>query len=369
MIIGVPKEIKNNENRVAIAPGNVANLVHSGHKIYIEKGAGEGSFFSDEDYAKYGAEIKDTAEEVWAAEMVLKVKEPLKEEYKYFREDLILMTYLHLASDEELTTAVVESGMTAVAYETMVLNGTLPLLAPMSEVAGSYAIQAGAHYLESRHGGKGILLGGVPGVSRGKVVIIGGGKVGEYAARIALGMGAEVTVLDLNPARLAELKNIFQGNVNTVHSDAFNIAREVKDADIVLGSVLIPGKKAPILVTKEMIQSMEPGSVVIDVAIDQGGNFETSDHATTHDDPIYVREGIIHYTVANIPGAVPQTSTLALTNATMRYVTEIANKGIVQAAKDNTTIYTGINAASGKLTNEAVAETSHFDYVEYSELV
>lgn len=369
MIIGIPKEIKNNENRVAIAPGNVSNLVDAGHEVRIETGAGLGSSFTDEDYTKYGATIVDSAEDAWAAELVVKVKEPLESEYKYFREGMILMTYLHLANDDALTDALIESGVTGVAYETMVLNGTLPLLNPMSEIAGSYAIQIGSHYLEKHQGGKGVLLGGVPGVKKGKVVIIGGGTVGENAARIALGMGAYVTMLDVNIERLKDLNNIFGGQVETRFSDSFNIAESVKDADIVVGSVLIPGRKAPILVTKEMIQSMEPGSVVIDIAVDQGGNFETTEHPTTHQDPIYVREGIVHYAVANIPGAVPQTASMALTNATMSYVAQIAAKGIEQAAKDNSTIFTGVNTAKGHLTNEGVAETSKHDFVAYDTLI
>ncbi|KAA9218678.1 MULTISPECIES: alanine dehydrogenase [Aerococcus] len=364
MRIGVPKEIKNHEDRVAMTPANAFNLVQAGHEVFIESSAGVGSSYEDSEYEEVGAKIVSSAKEAWDVDMVVKVKEPLESEYQYLREDLIVMTYLHLADNEPLVDALIENKTTGVAYETMELNGKLPLLNPMSEVAGRTAIQVGAHYLEKTNGGKGKLLGGVPGTQAGKVVIIGGGNVGYNAARMAVGLGANVTILDLNPARLGELDDLFQGRVNTLMSNAYNIANEVKDADVVIGSVLIPGRKAPILVTEDMVKTMEEGSVLIDVAIDQGGNFETSDHATNHDDPVYTKHGIVHYTVANIPGAVPKTATEALTNATMTYVQQIANLGIEEAAKANHTVFTGVNTYKGELTSADVAETSKHDYKE-----
>lgn len=369
MKIGIPKEIKNHEERVSATPGDVHNLVEAGHEVFVQRGAGAGAYLFDEEYEKAGATLVDSAEEAWAQDMVVKVKEPLEEEFKFFRDDLILVTYLHLADNDPLTKALVESGTTAIGYETMEKNGKLPLLQPMSFIAGRYAIQIAAHYLESINGGKGILMGGVPGTQRANVVIIGGGVVGEQAARMAEGMHANVTILDVNPTRLTELSQMFNGHVNTLMSDSYNIAQSVKTADVVIGSVLIPGRKAPTLVTEKMVKSMEPGSVIVDIAIDQGGNVETSDHATTHDDPVYVKHGVIHYTVANVPGAVPNTATHALTNATMPYVTQIANKGVEVASKENPTIATGVNIYQGKLTNEGVAETSGYDFTPLTDLI
>ncbi|WP_419893097.1 alanine dehydrogenase [Oceanobacillus kimchii] len=364
MIIGVPKEIKNNENRVAMTPAGVVHLINAGHTVQIEKGAGLGSNFTDAEYKEAGAELIDSAASVWEnADMIMKVKEPLSSEYKYFRKGLVLFTYLHLAAAPELTKALVDSEVTAIAYETITLNGTLPLLTPMSEVAGRMATQIGAQYLEKSEGGKGILLGGIPGVSRGKVTVIGGGVVGTHAAKIALGLGAEVTIIDLNPVRLRQLDDIFGSSIQTLMSNPYNIAEAVKDSDLVIGSVLIPGRKAPKLVTDEMIQSMQPGSVLVDVAIDQGGNFETVDHPTTHDKPIYVKHDVLHYAVANIPGAVPRTATVGLTNVTVPYAVQIASKGAVKAIQDNPAILSGVNVMNGKVTYEAVAADLGYDFV------
>ena len=332
MRIGVPKEIKNNENRVAMTPAGVVNLVKFGHEVFIEKGAGLGSGFLNEDYESAGAKLVDRAEEAWSMEMVMKVKEPLPSEYQYFREGLILFTYLHLAPEPELTKALIDNKVVGIAYETVQLpNRSLPLLTPMSEVAGRMAAQIGAQFLEKVHGGKGILLSGVPGVQRGTVTIIGGGVAGTNAAKMAIGLGAKVTIIDLNPDRLRQLDDIFGSDVTTLMSNPYNIAEAVKESDLVIGAVLIPGAKAPKLVTEEMIQSMKPGSVVVDIAIDQGGIFETTDRITTHDNPTYMKHGVVHYAVANMPGAVPRTSTIALTNVTVPYAVQIANKGYKQA--------------------------------------
>ncbi|CDQ19145.1 alanine dehydrogenase [Halobacillus karajensis] len=363
MIIGIPKEIKNNENRVAITPSGVVNLIKAGHTIRIETQAGLGSNFTDEEYLAAGAEIVENASEIWSdSEMVMKVKEPLPSEYGYFRKGLILFTYLHLAAEPELTKALVENEVTAIAYETVTVDQKLPLLTPMSEVAGRMATQVGAQYLEKSFGGKGILLSGVPGVSRGKVVIIGGGIVGTNAAKIAIGLGAHVTVLDLNPNRLRELDDQFGSDIQTLMSNPYNIAESVKDADLVVGAVLIPGAKAPKLVTEDMVKEMKAGSVIVDVAIDQGGNFETVDHITTHDNPIYEKHGVLHYAVANIPGAVPRTSTIALTNVTIPYAVQIASKGVTKAVEENKAIEEGVNTANGHLTYEAVARDLGYDY-------
>ncbi|WP_339193395.1 alanine dehydrogenase [Aeribacillus sp. FSL W8-0870] len=370
MIIGVPKEIKNNENRVAITPAGVVQLINAGHKVVIEANAGIGSGFTDEEYKQAGAEIVERASEVWEkAEMILKVKEPLPDEYVYFRKGLILFTYLHLANEPELAKALVENEVTAIAYETITVNNTLPLLTPMSEVAGRMAAQLGAQYLEKSKGGKGILLSGVPGVKRGKVTIIGGGVVGTNAAKIAHGLGADVTIIDLNPARLRQLEDIFGSTVQTLMSNPYNIAESVKDSDLVIGSVLIPGAKAPKLVTEEMVKSMQPGSVIIDVAIDQGGNFETINYATTHDNPIIEKYGVLHYAVANIPGAVPRTATIALTNVTIPYAVQIASKGVIQAIKESEAIKTGVNVMNGNITFKAVAHDLGYDYVPVDEVI
>ncbi|WP_163528823.1 alanine dehydrogenase [Halobacillus ihumii] len=364
MIIGIPKEIKNNENRVAITPSGVVNIMKAGHTVLVEKNAGVGSNFTDEEYKASGATIIESASDVWTkAEMVMKVKEPLPSEYGYFRKGLILFTYLHLAAEPELTKALVDNEVTAIAYETVTVNNTLPLLTPMSEVAGRMASQIGAQYLEKSYGGKGILLSGIPGVNRGKVTIIGGGIVGTNAAKIAVGLGAHVTILDLNPNRLRELDDLFGSDVQTLMSNPFNIAESVKDSDLVIGAVLIPGAKAPKLVSEDMVKSMKPGSVIVDVAIDQGGNFETVDHITTHDDPIYEKHDVLHYAVANIPGAVPRTATIGLTNVTAPYALQIASKGVVKAIEENKAIEQGLNTVNGNLTYEAVARDLGYDYV------
>ncbi|WP_046176414.1 alanine dehydrogenase [Domibacillus indicus] len=356
MRIGIPAEIKNNENRVAITPSGVATLVDSGHEILIEQGAGLGSGFTDSEYARYGAQVLQSAEEVWnRAEMILKVKEPLASEYQYFRKGLLLFTYLHLAAEPELTKALVDSGVTGIAYETVSANGTLPLLSPMSEVAGRMAAQIGAQFLEKNNGGKGVLLGGVPGVKKSRVTIIGGGMVGTNAARIAIGLGADVTIIDLNADRLRRIEEIFGASVQTLMSNPLNIAESVKESDLVIGAVLIPGAKAPKLVTEEMVKSMSAGSVIVDVAIDQGGIFETVDRITTHADPTYEKHGVVHYAVANMPGAVPRTSTIALTNVTVPYALQIANKGFEQAIKQNPALESGVNTYSGHITFDAVA--------------
>lgn len=369
MIIGIPKEVKKFENRVAITPNAVKSLVDSGHTVLVEEDAGIGSTFTNESYQKAGAKIKTEVAEIWEAEMVIKVKEPQPSEYKYFHEGLILFTYLHLANEPELTKELQNKNVKAVAYETMVQDGTLPLLNPMSEVAGRFAVQAGARFLEKPSGGKGILIGSVPGVQSGRVVIIGGGSVGLNAAKMAVGLGARVTIIDLNPQRLAELENIFDGQIDTLMSNPANIQKAVREADIVIGSVLIPGAKAPVLVTEEMIKNMEEGSVVIDIAIDQGGNFETSDHATYHDDPVFIKHGVLHYTVANIPGAVPKTSTIALTNISMLYANLIANEGLEKSALADSTIKSGINVYNGAITNRGVADAVGGTYVPVDEVL
>ncbi len=365
MIIGVPKEIKNNENRVAMTPAGVVAIVKAGHQVIIETNAGEGSNFTNEEYKEAGAEIIENASDVWAkADMIMKVKEPLESEYGYFRKGLILFTYLHLAAEESLTKALVENEVTAIAYETITVNNTLPLLSPMSEVAGRMAAQIGAQFLEKSKGGKGILLSGVPGVSRANVTVIGGGMVGTNAAKVANGLGANVTIIDLNPNRLRQLEDIFGSSVQTLMSNPYNIAEAVKKSDLVIGSVLIPGAKAPKLVTEDMVKAMQPGSVIVDVAIDQGGNFETVDHITTHDDPIYEKHGVLHYAVANMPGAVPRTSTIALTNVTIPYAIQIASKGAEKAIRENAPIKTGVNVVNGKVTFKAVADEFGYDYTD-----
>lgn len=370
MKIGVPKEIKNNENRVAMTPSGVVTLKTAGHEVIIETGAGLKSGFTDEDYSREGAVVVKTAKEAWLADMVMKVKEPLEEEYGYFREGLILFTYLHLAAEPALTKALIDNKVVAIAYETVQLpNNTLPLLSPMSEVAGRMATQIGAQFLEQIHGGKGVLLGGVPGVSRGKVTIIGGGIAGTNAARVAIGMGAQVTVIDLSVDRLRQLEDLFGNDVQTLASNPFNIAESVKNSDLVVGAVLIPGARAPKLVSKEMIKSMSPGSVLVDIAIDQGGIFETSDRITTHDNPTYKKHGVVHYAVANMPGAVPYTSTMALTNMTVPYALQIANKGYIQACLDNEPLSKGVNILDGHVTYKAVAEDLEYAYKPVRELL
>jgi alanine dehydrogenase len=364
MIIGVPKEIKNNENRVALTPAGVISFVKSGHKVLVEANAGIGSGFRNEDYANAGAEIIESAADVWAqSEMIMKVKEPLSSEYTYFRPGLILFTYLHLAAEPALAQALKDNGVTAIAYETVEVNRTLPLLTPMSEVAGRMAVQIGAQFLQKSNGGLGILLAGVPGVSRGKVAIIGGGIVGTNAAKMAIGIGADVTIIDLNADRLRQLDDIFGTQIKTLMSNPFNIAEAVKEADLLISAVLIPGAKAPKLVTEEMVKTMKPGSVIVDVAIDQGGVVETCDHVTTHDNPTFEKHGVLHYSVANMPGAVPRTSTIALTNVTVPYALQIANKGVQKAISENGALKLGVNTANGEITYEVVAKDLDYTYV------
>ena len=365
MIIGVPKEIKNNENRVALTPAGAMELVRRGHKVYIQSTAGVNSGFSDEDYVAQGAEILPTIEDVYAiAEMIVKVKEPIEPEYKLVRKGQLVFTYFHFASSEPLTRAMIDSGAVCCAYETVERKDrSLPLLIPMSEVAGRMSTQEGRYFLEKPRGGKGVLLGGVPGVKPAKVFVIGAGVVGTAAARTAAGTGADVTICDISLQRLTYLADVMPKNVKTLMSSEYNIRQELKTADLVIGSVLIPGAKAPKLVTRDMLKDMEPGTVMVDVAIDQGGCFETS-HPTTHEDPVYYVDGILHYCVANIPGAVPYTSTLALTNATMPYMIQLANKGWREACKDNEELRKGLNIVEGKVVYKPVAEAWGLDYEE-----
>ena len=357
MKIGIPKEIKNNENRVGMTPAGVSELVKHGHQVFVQHTAGEGSGFSDKQYAEVGAVILPTIEETYAtAEMIIKVKEPIEPEYKLVKRGQLLFTYFHFACDKELTDAMIKSGGVCLAYETVQLNnGALPLLIPMSEVAGRMAIVNGSYYLQKTKGGKGKLICGVPGVKPAKVLVLGGGVVGEAAARVAAGMGADVVIADVSLPRLRQLQMELPSNVTTLFSSQHNIERELPDVDIVVGSVLIPGDKAPHLITREMLRMMEPGTVLVDVAIDQGGCFETS-RPTTHSEPVYEVDGIIHYAVANIPGAVPNTSTTALTNATLRYALALADKGWKQACKDDPALYRGLNIVEGKVTFKAVAD-------------
>lgn len=363
MQIGLPKEIKDGENRVGLTPGAVKALSRRGHHVLIETGAGTGSFLSDEEYRGAGGEIVPSAADAWAAEMVVKVKEPIAEEYPFLRPDQILFTYLHLAADRPQTEVLLASGVTAIAYETVQTSeGKLPLLMPMSEVAGRMATQVGASYLERHHGGRGVLLGGVPGVAPANVAILGGGTVGTNAAKVALGMGAQVTVLDINHDRLQYLDDIFEGRLQTRTSNDYSIEQAVFNADLVIGAVLIPGGRAPLLVTRAMLPQMRQGAVIVDVAVDQGGCIETT-RPTTHSDPIYVIDGVVHYGVANMPGAVPRTSTFALVNQTMSYALAIANSGL-EAVRQSPALLHGLNTHAGKLTHEAVAKTFGLPYVE-----
>lgn len=370
MLIGVPKEIKNNENRIAMTPAGVHTLVNAGHQVLIEQGGGVGSGFEDADYIEAGASIAPTAAEVWdKVQMVMKVKEPLPSEYGYFRSDLILFTYLHLAPEPELTKALIDSGVTAIAYETVQLDDrSLPLLTPMSEVAGRMSIQIGAHFLEKAHGGRGELLGGVPGVRPARVVVVGGGVVGTNAARMAMGLGADVTVLDANAARMRYLDEVFGGRLKTVMSNAYHLKEQIEGCDLLVGSVLIPGARAPKIVTAEMVQGMNPGGVIVDVAIDQGGSVETIDHITTHSDPVYERYGVLHYAVANMPGAVPRTSTYALTNVTTPYALQLAAHG-VEAVRKNQALAKGVNVMKGRVTYEAVARSLNVPYTPLTDVL
>ena len=369
MKIGIPKEIKNNENRVALPPAGVYELVQEGHEVLVEANAGIGSTFSDEAYRAVGATIVANAADVWAADMVMKVKELLPEEYSYLRAGLLLFTYLHVAANPELAKALMSSKVRAIGYENVQLaNGTLPLLSPMSEIAGRMAVQIGAQFLEKIYGGKGVLLSGVPGVRKGQVTIIGGGVAGTNAAKMALGLGAQVTILDVSIPRLQELDQLFDGQVQTLFSNRFNIEAAIQQADLVIGAVLLPGKKAPNLVTREMVKTMAEKSVIVDIAIDQGGIFETEDRVTTHDDPTYIQENVIHYAVANMPGAVPQTATLALSIATLPYAKQLAADP-EKALRTNAALARGVIAFDGHFTLKEAAQDLAIDAVDLSELI
>ena len=365
MKIGIPKEIKNNENRVGMTPAGVAELIRHGHTVVVQHTAGENSGFSDEQYTKVGAQILPDIESVYReAEMIIKVKEPIKPEYKLIKKDQLVFTYFHFACNRELTDAMIESGAVCLAYETVeTADHRLPLLIPMSEVAGRMATLNGAYYLQKTKGGKGKLISGVPGVDRTNVLVLGGGTVGEAAARMAAGLGADVWITDISLPRLRQLEMELPVNIHTLYSTDHNIREKLPYMDIVVGSVLVPGDKAPHLITRDMLKLMEPGSVLVDVAIDQGGCFETS-HPTTHSEPVYMMDGIVHYAVANIPGAVPNTSTLALTNATLRYALALADKGWRQACKDDPALYKGLNIVNGKVVFKAVADVFDMKYEE-----
>ncbi len=365
MKVGCVKEIKNNEFRVGLTPDNVKSYVNAGHEVYIEKDAGVGSSFATSEYEAAGAKICDTAKEVWATvDMMVKVKEPLPEEYPLFKENLILYTYLHIAADRPQMDALLQYKVKGVAYETLLeRNHTLPLLAPMSQIAGRLSIQEGAKYLEKPFGGSGMLLSGVPGTPKAKVVILGAGMVGTNACKIAVGMGAQVSIVDINLERLAYLDDIFGARIQTLYSTDAVIEKELASADLVVGSILIPGKAAPKVGKAAYLKNMKPGSVIVDVAVDQGGCFETT-HVTYHDNPTYVVDGVVHYCVGNMPGAVPRTSTIALTNATLKYGLQIANKGLEGACKENDVMYSAINTYAGKLTCKNVADSFNVEYVD-----
>lgn len=367
--VGIPKEIKNNENRVGMTPSGVAELVRRGHQVFVQHTAGEGSGFADAEYETVGAKILPAIEDVYReADLIVKVKEPIEPEYPLVRKGQVVFTYFHFACEEELTHAMMKSGAVCIAYETVERNDhSLPLLIPMSEVAGRMATQNGAYYLQKTKGGKGKLMAGVPGVKPAKVLVLGGGTVGEAAARIAAGMGADVTIIDVSLPRLKQLAAELPANVHTLYSSEHNIRKELPDVDVVIGSVLIPGDAAPKLITKEMLPLMEKGTVLVDVAIDQGGCFETS-HPTTHSEPVYTIDGIVHYAVANIPGAVPNTSTIALTNATLRYAIALADKGWRKACSDDEALARGVNMVDGKCTYEAVAKVWDLSYTPLSEV-
>lgn len=370
MIIGVPKEIKNNENRVALTPAGAIELTKRGHSVYVQATAGNGSGFDDNEYIEAGAKILPTIEDVYGiAEMIIKVKEPIASEYKLIRKDQLLFTYFHFASHEPLTKAMIDSKAVCLAYETVALpDRSLPLLVPMSEVAGRMSVQEGAKYLEKPMGGRGILLGGVPGVAPGNVIVLGGGIVGTEAAKMAAGLGARVTILDISLPRLRALADTMPANVTTLFSNEYNIRQLITDADLIVGAVLIPGAKAPNLITRDMLKDMKPGTVLVDVAVDQGGCIETC-KPTTHEDPTYVIDGIVHYCVANMPGAVPYTSTLALTNATLPYAIQLAEKGWQQACRDNEPLCLGLNVVDGKVVYKAVADAFGLDYVDVKEVL
>ncbi len=365
MIIGVPKEIKNNENRVALTPAGTQELVKRGHTVYVENSAGVGSGFSDDEYTKAGAKMLKTAEEVFSiAEMIMKVKEPIEQEYKLIKKDQLVFTYFHFASYEPLTKAMISSGAVCLAYETVErIDGSLPLLIPMSEVAGRMSIQEGAKYLEKPLKGRGILLGGVPGVKPAKVLILGGGVVGTNAAKIAAGMGADVTIADVNLNRLRYLDDVMPKNVHTVVSNEYTIREMIKDHDLIVGAVLIPGAKAPKLITRDMLKTMRPGTVLVDVAVDQGGCIETCT-PTTHENPTYIIDDVVHYCVANMPGAVPYTSTLALTNATLPYAIRLANQGWQKACQESTELRNGLNVMFGEVVYKGVADAFNLPYTD-----
>ncbi len=370
MIIGIPKEIKPQENRVSLTPAGADALIRAGHKVLIETEAGIGSGFTDESYTNVGAEILE-ADSIWQrADMILKVKEPLPSEYKYFRKDLIIFTFLHLANEPELTKALKDSNTIALAYETVQLpTGVLPILTPMSEIAGRMAVQQGSIYLEKIHGGKGKLIDGVPGVPPAHIVVVGGGIVGTSAIRRAVGLGARVTVLDINIDRLRYLGEVFMSKVETLYSNNYNMTEAIKTADLVIGAVLIPGAKTSKIITEDMVKQIEPGSVIVDVTIDQGGCIETIERPTTHEDPIFIKHGVIHYAVANIPSVVPQTSTLALTNVTLPYVLQIANIGWKGALKANPVLAKSGNVIDGKITYKAIADAFNMEYVDIEDIL
>jgi len=368
MIIGLPKEVKDNEYRVAITPGGVRPLSEAGHEVRVQKRAGEGSGFSDEEYRRWGALMVDRAEEAWSADLVVKVKEPQPSEYSLMQQGVTLFTYLHLAAEKALTLQMMERGVTGIAYETVeAADRSLPLLTPMSEVAGRMAVQLGAQYLEKHHGGRGKLLSGVPGVRPADVTILGGGVVGTNAAQIALGMGAGVIILDIDADRLRYLDQVLHGRLTTLSANPHNIAEAVKRADLLIGAVLVKGAKAPCLVTRDMIRRMEPGSVIVDVAVDQGGCCETI-CPTRHSDPVYVVDGVIHYGVTNIPGAVPRTSTYALSNATLPYLVKLADQGVSEAIRNDPALAKGVNVYRGKVTYQAVAEALALEYTPLSSI-
>lgn len=370
MIIGVPKEIKNNENRIALTPGGALELIKHGHTVYVQKNGGEGSGFTNEMYQNAGAKILDTIEEVYnIAEMIIKVKEPIEKEYKLIKKDQLIFTYFHFASYEPLTHAMIKSGAVCLAYETVEMpDRSLPLLIPMSEVAGRMAIQEGAKYLEKPIKGKGVLLGGVPGVAPGKVLVLGGGIVGTQAAKMAAGLGAQVTIMDISIPRLRYLNDVMPANVVTRFSSEYNIRELIKDSDLIVGAVLIPGAKAPKLITKDMLKDMHPGTVLVDVAVDQGGCIETC-VPTTHENPTFIIDDVVHYCVANMPGAVPYTSTIALTNATLPYAIQLANKGWKKACSDNKELKLGLNVVGGKVVYKGVAEAFNLNYTPVEEVL
>lgn len=371
MKVGIPKEIKAYEDRVALTPAGVAALVQAGHEVYVEAGAGLGSSLEDEAYKAAGAVILPSAADVYAAsDMIMKVKEPLPPEYELMREGQIIFTYLHLAPEPVLTRALMAKKVVAIAYETVQLpDGSLPLLSPMSEVAGRMAVQVGAHFLEKTSGGRGVLLGGVTGVPKGEVVILGGGNVGTNAAKMAVGLGAHVTIFDVNGNRLRYLDDLFQGRVDTRYSNPYDIAEALTRADLLIGGVLVPGARTPRLVTREMVKRMQRGAVIIDVAVDQGGSVETIDRTTTHHDPTYVVDGVVHYAVPNMPGAVPRTSTFALASVTLPYALQIANKGWRQALAENRALAKGANVVDGQITYKAVAEAHGLPYTPLEQLL